>query len=334
MSLHTFIKVWYSEFEVIKLKILKRTLVGVVLLILILMSGLIVNNILQTNSELDNVEETGERIRTEYGDYHVHTQGEGTPIIFLSGLGTTSPYYDFNPLIDNLDDDYKIIVIEKPGYGYNDSTTKDKSLDTVVNGLQAVTNAINIAEPYTIMAHSMGALEAMHWAQKSPSSIDQIVALDPAIAPMILKKHTATPNVVERNLQYLIGRLGVSRFMDETALKEVLPVLNYDGFSAHEEETIQAHFHANMFNRNIIREMKQLYNNAKIIDNSAVPSDTPILVLLSQENLDSNDHAEDIFNEYFADFAIVETRTLPTNHYIYHEYHDEIIEYFNDFTAE
>ncbi|GEM_PF-1396324 len=316
------------------MKLIKRFFLIFGILIVLLLSGLFINNTLQSRNELGNLSENGERIQTDYGDYHVHTQGEGEPIVFLSGLGTTSPYYDFKPLIDYLDESYKIIVIEKPGYGYNDSNTRDKSLETVVSGLQAVSEIIELSEPFTIMAHSMGGMEAIHWAQKSPDSIKQIVAIDPAIAPMILEEHTPTPNIIERNLQYLIGSLGVSRFMEDEDLYDALPILKYNEFSENEKESIKAQFHGKMFNRNIVREMKELYNNAEIITEKDRPLDTPVLLLLAQENLDSNEDAEDIFIDYFNDFTMVETHILPTDHYIHHEYHREIIDHFIDFTTD
>ena len=62
-------------------------------------------------------------------DTHIHVyrvtnnskhliQNEGT-IVFLSGSGTECPTYDFKPLWYLLAGKYKMVLIERPGYGWS-----------------------------------------------------------------------------------------------------------------------------------------------------------------------------------------------------------------------
>lgn len=41
-------------------------------------------------------------------------------LVFMSGSGTIAPMYDFKVLYEKLISDFRIIVIEKFGYGYSD----------------------------------------------------------------------------------------------------------------------------------------------------------------------------------------------------------------------
>ena len=50
----------------------------------------------------------------------------------LSGLGTSSPYYDFKVLFEKLSDDYRIVVVERAGYGWSEITSADKDLKTLL----------------------------------------------------------------------------------------------------------------------------------------------------------------------------------------------------------
>ncbi len=316
---------------------IKKILLGIVIttmsLLLLLVVGLIINQQVQQNQDLNALEEKGMRIETDHGAFHVHQFGSGEPLVFLSGLGTTAPLYDFKPLWHALKDEYEIIVIERPGYGYNDSATRDKEIDTIVDGYKATLDALEIEDSVTLVAHSLGGLEAIRWAQKDANQIKQIIALDPAIAPMVLE-HQSVPNIIERNIQFMVGRLGVARFMDEQMRLEALPLLNYESFDASEEEAIKTLFHAQMFNRNIVREITHIEQNAEIIASDQTPADTPVLVLISQENLDDNEHAKDVFDSYFNDFNDTTTHILNTYHYVHHEKYDEILNAFNDFIAD
>jgi hypothetical protein len=53
--------------------------------------------------------DVGANAGADHGTLHVYAEGEGKPtIVFLSGLGTSSPYYDFKVLFDQFSNDYRV----------------------------------------------------------------------------------------------------------------------------------------------------------------------------------------------------------------------------------
>ena len=52
---------------------------------------------------------------------------------FLSGSGTCSPILDFKSLYSLLRDDYRIVVVEKFGYGYSDIVDEDRNIQTILS---------------------------------------------------------------------------------------------------------------------------------------------------------------------------------------------------------
>ncbi len=308
----------------------KKIIVILLTLIVVLIAGLSINNHITKSQDLDELDALGTAVETSAGTMHVHTFGEGDPLVFLSGLGTTSPYYDFKPLWDGLKNDYEIIIIERPGYGYNQTLSRDKAIETVVTGYQEALESINRLENLTLFAHSMAGLEALYWAQTNGEQIKQIIALDPSI-PEVTLNHTELPNVLGRNLQFMLGFTGLARFMDDTDLEEALPLITFDIFSDEETTNIKSLFFANFFNRNIVREINHLTDNATSVDANDKPINTPILVFLSQENLDEHDGMETIFETYFGAFNHRQIETLDTHHYVHHEKAESIITHFNAF---
>ena len=60
----------------------------------------------------------GELVEVDGKNMHVYTKGEGpNTIILLSGLGTTAPVLDFEPLINEMSKSNKVVVVEPFGYG-------------------------------------------------------------------------------------------------------------------------------------------------------------------------------------------------------------------------
>ncbi len=53
---------------------------------------------------------------------HIFRAGERNKpkLVFMSGSGTIAPVYDFKVLYEKLQDEFRIIVIEKFGYGFSD----------------------------------------------------------------------------------------------------------------------------------------------------------------------------------------------------------------------
>ncbi len=305
---------------------IKKLLMVAVLIIMLAIAAIFVNNHVTTNSEVEALTMKGTQAETEHGDIRVHDFGEGSPLVFLSGMGTTSPYHDFKPLWDILQEDFRIIILERPGYGYNHSSSRDKAVETVVESYREALDMHDIEGPYDVFAHSMGGLEAVHWSQTHPGEIDTLIGLDIAMAPWTVEMDT--PGLIERNLQYLLGRSGLARFMEESDLEDALPILTFDIYDDEEREAIETLFHANFFGRDIVRESKALKDNARTILGQDVPGSMKVLLFVSEENLDANDLDETAFKDYFSQTATYESHVLDTHHYVHHEKFDVIIDAF------
>ena len=66
----------------------------------------------------------GQMVSVNGHDMSVFVKGEGPQtLVFLSGAGTASPILDFKDLYDGLSKQYKIVVVERGGYGYSEDTS-------------------------------------------------------------------------------------------------------------------------------------------------------------------------------------------------------------------
>ena len=72
-------------------------------------------------------------------------------LVFMSGGGTCSPILDFKSLYSLLSNKYRIVVIEKFGYGFSDVVDKKRGI------------------------------EALYWAQQYPEEVLAIIGIDMAV---------------------------------------------------------------------------------------------------------------------------------------------------------
>lgn len=160
-------------------------LTGIILCILIAaVISLAVYNQIALKQEKDKIVPNGQLV--DVGGYKIHIYSEGDnknapTLVFLSGSGTASPVYDFKPLYSLLSDKYRIAVVEKPGYGYSDTTDLNRDIDTMVKEVRSGLIGANIKAPYILAPHSMSGLEAIRWAQSYPNEVAGIVGIDMAV---------------------------------------------------------------------------------------------------------------------------------------------------------
>lgn len=108
-------------------------------------------------------------------------QGEHT-IVFLPGLWRTCPILDFKPLFSRLEDEYRIVVPEKFGYGQSDIVKENRDFETIVEQYREALSILGIEPPYILCAHSLSGHDVQLWGQKYPEEVEAFIGLDTNIA--------------------------------------------------------------------------------------------------------------------------------------------------------
>lgn len=77
----------------------------------------------------------GDLVNIDSHNIHVYRQGnkDKPKIVLMSGSGTVAPVYDFKVLYEKLSKNFRVIVIEKFGYGYSDICDFASDVDTLVS---------------------------------------------------------------------------------------------------------------------------------------------------------------------------------------------------------
>ena len=124
----------------------------------------------------------GQLVNINGNNMSIYVEGSGEKtLVFLSGGGTCSPILDFKSLYSLLSDEYRIVVVEKFGYGYSDVVDEDRSIQTILSETRAALDKAGVEGPYVLCPHSMSGIEALYWAQEYPDEVEAIIGLDMAV---------------------------------------------------------------------------------------------------------------------------------------------------------
>jgi pimeloyl-ACP methyl ester carboxylesterase len=99
-------------------------------------------------------------------------------LVFLTGAGLGSAYYELKSVWEPLAEDFNIATVDYLGYGYSDTTREERSDQNVVSEIYAALHGAGVEGPYVLIAHSLGGLYAMKFASLYPDEVAAFVGLD------------------------------------------------------------------------------------------------------------------------------------------------------------
>ncbi|WP_226582204.1 alpha/beta fold hydrolase [Halobacillus litoralis] len=124
----------------------------------------------------------GQIVDVDGHNMHVYQEGHGKEtLVFMSGNGTSSPVLDFKSLFSQVSDQYKVVVVEKQGYGFSDITDSPRDMQTMLSQTRKALAEAGLQGPFILVPHSASGLEALYWAQNYPEEVRAVIGLDIAV---------------------------------------------------------------------------------------------------------------------------------------------------------
>ncbi len=201
----------------------------------------------------------GEFVSINNHNLHILRIGDKSKpkIVFMSGSGTVAPVYDFKILYSKLINKFRVIVIEKFGYGYSDLFEMSCDIDILVNMQREALEKIGEKGPFILASHSMSGLEAIRWKQKYPDEVVALIGLDMATPITYLEW---TDEVINKRINHMrklqkIMRLGLLSWYP----------LNNRALSKNERKQQRLLWKRNGMNDCFLNEAKYVLNNAKLV---------------------------------------------------------------------
>ena len=264
----------------------------------------------------------GEFVNINGHNIHIYRQGntDKPKVILMAGSATVAPVYDFKIMYEKLANDFRIIVIEKFGYGYSDIYDAPADIDTLVSIQKQALEIIGETGPYILMPHSMSGLEALRWKQMYSDDVYAIIGIDMA-TPLTYSEWTD---------EKVAKRIKLMRNASEYKLYKFMCPLNNRCLTKNEIKQHKLLRKRNAFNICYINEAKEVLSNVELVGKAGY-TECPTL-LFSSNGKQLAEHWTKCQKE-FASLLNAKLIIYDCGHYIHHYKSDEmckeIIEFVN-----
>lgn len=226
-------------------------------------------------------------------------------------------------MYDGLSKQYKIVVVERAGYGYSEDTSKSRDVSEVLSETRQALAKAQVSGPYIILSHSMASLETLLWQEKYPSEIQAVIGLDWALPESYahLKMH---PQILR--MARLGSQLGLLRYIPSR-----LYVPN-ENLSSSDRRLYQRIAYRQILSQAMLNESLSVKGNAKKVD-TKINSQIPTLLLVS--NGEGMGFSQEEWRHYATRFAKdqenIELTFYDAPHYLYHYHTKEVVAKIEDF---
>ncbi|HPB41356.1 MAG TPA: alpha/beta hydrolase [Sphaerochaeta sp.] len=290
---------------------------GIRILLIVFLLALFIYNRLMYIKEEPLRRPLGQLVEVDGRNMSVYTEGKGErTLVFMAASAVAAPILEYKPLYTLLGDDYRIVVIEKFGYGFSDVVDGERSFETMLRQDREVLSKAGIEGPFILCPHSMSGIEAILWAQRYPDEVEAIIGLDMSVPGAYGKEDFSWKRHL---LAYLLatGReIGIVRlfFTDSTFS---------DALTHHEKDIYRAVASSNYCNKNVRSEGKHIPKAIDLINSEPKP-DLPMLMFISDGSETGGASWIEAQKEYASNLTDAQTVDLDCGHMI-HKYEQERI---------
>lgn len=307
------------------LKVIGKIILGIVAFIAILLLGIFIFNRIKLADEKKMLakQQTAQMVEVDGHRMGLYVSGEGEhTLVFMAGAGAPCPILDYKGFVDRFDKDYKVVIIEKFGYGFSDEYEGSRDVLTRVDQNRKALKEAGITGPYILCPHSYSGLETVFWAQNYPEEVEAIVGLDMAVprAYDMYDEEVISSFKSVSSVNRALRELGIVRLF----VGGTLP----DEFSDEEKKLATALVCRKYNSKTASNEADSIIADLKVIDGKPIP-DIPTLLIISDGTV--TDGWIDFEMDYASKLSDVTTIQLDCGHSVYDHEPDKCEEAMREF---
>ena len=259
------------------------------------------------------------------------------PIVLLSGLGTAAPTLDFEPLINEMAKNNKVVVVEPFGYGWSDITNKERTVENIVEEIRTTLEKLNIQGPYILMPHSISGIYSMYYSYTYPDEIKAVIGIDPTL-PKALEYFGETAPTMPKYLSY-VAPTGIARLVSYLIPDNILPITEDGTYTEENLKMTKAITAWKANNKNVVDEANEIKSNIDKTVDMRFPSDMPVLYFTTKEDKVTEDGEYNVtfYETQLTNSPASKIITLQGHHYLhwtlYKEMSKDVYEFIESFEA-
>ena len=306
------------------MKILKKWFLGFLSFILLFLLATFIFHRISLEKEKASLTPMGQQVLVNGHQINVYVEGDGPEtIVVLSGAGIASPILDFKELSESLSKRYKVVIVERVGYGYSDDSNHSRDVMEVLSETRQALSQANITGPFIILSHSMASLESLAWQEKYPDEVKALIGLDWALPSSYedLKQNQALLTVA-----YWSSKIGLLRYFPESFY------IKNQTLTETERKQYKLLAYKQLMSQAMLHESQTVKENAKKVTSSINPKIPTLLLVSNGEGTSFSQFEWQRYAERFAsDQSNVQVVYMDAPHDLYHYQSDAIVSRIKEF---
>ena len=306
------------------MKILKKWFLGFLSFILLFLAATFIFHRISLKKEQASLTPMGQQVLVNGHQMNVYVEGNGPEtIVVLSGAGIASPILDFKEVSESLSKRYKVVIVERAGYGYSDDSNHSRDVMEVLSETRQALSQANVKGPFIILSHSMASLESLAWQEKYPDEVKTLVGLDWALPASYenLKQNQALITVA-----FWSSKIGLLRYFPESFY------IKNSTLTENERKQYKLLAYKQLMSQAMLNESRLVKENAKKVPLNINPK-IPALLMVSNGDGTSFSQSEwqHFAEEFASDQPNVQVVYVDVTHDLYHYQSNEIVSQLEDF---
>ena len=306
------------------MKILKKWFLGFLSFILLFLAATFIFHRISLEKEKASLTPMGQQVLVDGHQMNVYVEGNGPEtIVVLSGAGIASPILDFKEVSESLSKRYKVVIVERAGYGYSDDSNHSRDVMEVLSETRQALSQANITGPFIILSHSMASLESLAWQEKYPDEVKTLVGLDWALPASYenLKDNQALLTVA-----YWSSKIGLLRYFPESFY------IKNPTLTETERQQYKLLAYKQLMSQAMLHESRLVKENTKKVPSSINPKIPALLLVSNGEGTTFSQSEWQHYADRFAsDQSNVQVIYMDAPHELYHYQNDAIVSRIKEF---
>ena len=306
------------------MKKLKKWCLGFISFVLLFLVATFIFHYISLEKEQASLTPMGQRVLVNGHEMNVYVEGDGPEtIVVLSGAGIASPILDFKNVSNSLSKRYKVVIVERAGYGYSDDSNHSRDVMEVLSETHQALSQANITGPFIILSHSMASLESLAWQKKYPDEVKALVGLDWALPSSYkdLKDNQALLTVA-----YWSSKIGLLRYFPESFY------IKNPTLTESERQQYKLLAYKQLMSQAMLHESRLAKENAEKVPSSINPKIPALLLVSNGEGTTFSQSEWQHYAERFAsDQSNVQVIYMDAPHELYHYQNEAIVSHIKEF---
>ena len=306
------------------MKILKQCSLAFLIFILLFLLATFIFHRICLEKEQASLTPMGQQVLIDGHQMNVYVEGSGPEtIVVLSGAGIASPILDFKEVSESLSKQYKVVIVERAGYGYSDDSHHSRDVMEVLSETRQALSQANVKGPFIILSHSMASLESLAWQEKYPDEVKTLVGLDWALPASYenLKQNQALITVA-----FWSSKIGLLRYFPESFY------IKNQTLTENERKQYKLLAYKQLMSQAMLHESQTVKENAKKVPSNINPKIPALLMVSNGDGTSFSQFEWQRYAERFAsDQSNVQVVYMDAPHDLYHYQSNEIVSQIEDF---